>query len=293
MFRIYFGRERLLAERTIWGRYAGTIALLVLVGLAYAPDWASAEELLSEDYVLGPEDVVQVSVWGNPELGVTVPVRPDGKISLPLGNEIMAAGKTPIELRDAIATELKRYVKDPTVAVVVTQINSPRIYLIGSHPAVGPRVLKSATTMLQLISSLGPTTGVDLSRVQLIRDGKRMNLDLRKLVETALPDQDIQLKRGDIINIPNAFGRRVTVLGEVGKPSNIDYRDGMTIVDALLDAGWVTEFANLKRVIVVREEKGENQTIHVNVSDIEKGENVEGNVRLKPGDLVVVKERIF
>lgn len=246
------------------------------------------------DYVLGAEDVVQISVWGNPELGVTVPVRPDGKISLPLGGDIVASGLTPMELRKALTGELSKYLKDPSVSVVVQQINSPKIFLIGNNPLAGAITLRSEMTLLQLIAQLGPVENLDLSRAYIIRDHKRLDFDLRSLVREGNARWDLVLQRGDIIRIPDAFSKQVTVTGEVANPTKVQYRDGLTIVDALIEAGWVTEFANLKKVMVVRYtlEKG-RAIFEANVADVQKGRNLEENVFLVPGDMVIVKSGLF
>ncbi len=247
----------------------------------------------AEDFIFGAEDVIQVSIWGNPELGVTVPVRPDGKISLPLGGDIQAAGKTPSQLREAIAEELKRYIKTPSVSVVVMEVNSPKIYLIGNSGEAGVITLRSEMTILQLLARLGTIGDLDLERVYIIRDHKRLDLDLRELVEKGLAEQDILLQAGDIIRIPNAFANRITVLGEVNTPGNIQFRPDLTLVDVLVESGWVTEFANLKKVLVLRGVGSEQEIFEINVALIKKGEKLETNMKLVPGDLVIVKERMF
>ncbi len=248
----------------------------------------------SDEFILGSEDVIQVSIWGNPELGVTVPVRPDGKISLPLGGDIQAAGKTPSQLRKAIAEELKSYIKTPSVSVVVMEVNSPRIYLIGNVGEAGVITLRSQMTILQLLARLGGAIGdLDLERVYIIRDNKRLDLDLRELVEKGLAEKNILLQAGDIISIPDAFANRITVLGEVATPGNIQFRAGLTLIDALIESGWVTEFANLKKVLVIRGTGSEQKTFEINVALIKKGEKLETNLQLVPGDLIIVKERMF
>lgn len=265
--------------------FISALCLLVLL--------ACAGTARSEDFVLGSEDVIQVSIWGNPELGITVPVRPDGKISLPLGGDIQAAGKTPSQLREAIAEELKSYIKTPSVSVVVMEVNSPRIYLIGNSGEAGVITLRSEMTILQLLARLGAIGDLDLERVYIIRDNKRLDLDLRELVEKGLAEKNILLQAGDIISIPDAFANRITVLGEVTTPGNISFRPDLTLVDALVESGWVTEFASLKRVLVLRGLGSEQKTFEINVALIQKGEKLETNMKLAPGDLVIVKARLF
>lgn len=90
------------------------------------------------NYVIGPQDVLDVSVWKEAELTRSVPVRPDGKISMPLLNDVQAAGLTPMQLTSQITTGLKKFIADPQVTVVVTQINSQRIYILGKSTGPGP-----------------------------------------------------------------------------------------------------------------------------------------------------------
>lgn len=259
----------------------------VILCLLTAPAWAA------KDYVLGAEDVIQVSVWGNPELGVTVPVRPDGKISLPLGGDIKAAGRTPEGLQKAIVEKLTKFIKDPTVSIVVMAINSPKIFLLGKREGTGVMTLRSQTSILQLIAQLGPANSIDLSRAYIIRNDRRLNLDLRYLVETGDTRSNLTLEPGDIIYLPDAFTTRITVIGEVTTPSNIPFRPGLTVVDALIEAGWVTEFANLKKVLVVRERDGKKEEMYINVARVKSGGDAEQDLFLLPGDLVIVKESMF
>jgi len=96
------------------------LILFVVFGSAYA-----------EEYVIGDEDMLQISVWGNPELSVTVPVRPDGMISIPLAGDVAASGSTPQELKKTLEKNLARFIKTPVVTVMVTAINSFKVYVFG------------------------------------------------------------------------------------------------------------------------------------------------------------------
>lgn len=255
-----------------------------------------ADPVCADDFVLGPEDIIQISVWGNPDLGVTVPIRPDGKISIPLGGDMQAAGRTASDLRNVLTQELRKYIKDPWVSVVVTAINSTKVYLVGNHPSAGAIPLRSNMTALQFLAQLGSFDKMDLENAYIIRNHVKLEVNLKSIVEGLLLNDDFALMPGDIIriNLLEPTKTKITVIGEVAKPANIIFRSGMTILDALLDAGWVTEYANLKRVLVVR--KGENdakETIEVNVAEVTKGENLKSNILLAPGDLIIVKERVF
>ena len=157
-------------------------------------------------YVIGPEDVLAISVWKEPDFSATaVPVRPDGKISLPLLHDVQAAGLSPIQLADALTTKLKKYVEEPKVTVVVTQILSRRVFLIG------------------------------------------------------------QVKAGAYPLLPN-----------------------MTVLQALSAAGCCSEFANTKKIYVLRQENGKQAKLPFNYKQVLKGESPEQNIVLQPGDTIVV-----
>src|ERR671931_269858 len=117
------------------------------------------EEALSQDYIIGSEDSVEVQVWKNPDLSRTVTVRPDGKISLPLIGDVPAAGQTAAQLTEAVTEKLKTYYKEPAqVTVIVTQVNSYAIYVLGEVKGQGKHVVRSGTTFLQAISLAGGFT---------------------------------------------------------------------------------------------------------------------------------------
>src|SRR6266849_1311803 len=92
---------------------------------------AASNSQTGPEYVIGPQDVLHIAVWKEADLTATLPVRPDGKISLPLLDDVQASGLTPKQLADSVTEKLKKYIADPRVTVVVTEINSKRIYLVG------------------------------------------------------------------------------------------------------------------------------------------------------------------
>lgn len=109
-------------------------------------------------YRIGPEDVLHVSVWGNQELTMDVTVRPDGKISMPLVQDVQAEGLTAVELSDLLRQRLTVYIKDPQVSVIVTQVNAPKIFVIGNVTRPGPYPLRSDMSVLQALSLAGGFT---------------------------------------------------------------------------------------------------------------------------------------
>ncbi len=158
------------------------------------------------DYVIGADDTLHISVWKEPDITATLPVRPDGKISLPLLNDVPAAGLTPMELKDSITEKLKKYIADPRVTVVVTAMNSRRIFVTGevTHPGAMP--LLPNMTMLQALSSAGFTQFADLKRVYLLRteNGRQVKLpfNYKEVVKGNHPEQNIMLRPGDTVVVP-------------------------------------------------------------------------------------------
>lgn len=160
----------------------------------------------ASDYILGEEDLIEVLVWKNAELSKTVFIRPDGKISLPLVGDVQAAGLTPDELKGSIKALLRRFKKTPEVSVIVREINSFSVFLVG----------------------------------------------------------------------------------EIVRPGKIQLRSQTTLLQAITLAGGFTEFANRKRIVLLRKEKGQNHRIKVNYNDILSGKNPEGDIILNRGDTILV-----
>ncbi|KAF1726607.1 MULTISPECIES: XrtA/PEP-CTERM system exopolysaccharide export protein [Pseudoxanthomonas] len=207
-------------NRTFVGLTAVTLALL-LAGCASGggssksapPQQAS---VAVENYQIGVDDIVQVSVWRNPELGITVPVRPDGMISVPLVGDVMAGGRTPTEVAADIQKKLADFVRDPQVAVILTELRS------------------------------------------------------------------------------HEYLSRVRVTGAVRQPISIPYRQGMTVLDAVLAAGGVNEFAAPDRSDLFRRNKDETSaTYPVRLDRILNRGDLSTNYTVAPGDVIVIPERTF
>ena len=176
------------------------------------PSQATAKAV-GNDYIIGPGDVLEVFVWRNPELSVTVPVRPDGKISTPLVENMVAIGKTPLQLGHDMEGVLAEYVRSPKVNIIVT----------------------TAASAFSLVK----------------------------------------------------------VVGQVVHPQALPYREGMTVLDAILAVGGLGQFASGNRARIVRVEHGQQTTIHVKLADLVNSGDVRENMPLKPGDVLVVPQSIF
>lgn len=170
---------------------------------------------MTESYRIGVDDVVQVSVWRNPELGVTAPVRPDGKISVPLIGDVDAGGHTPDAVAKDIQDRLSTYVREPRVAVILTELRS------------------------------------------------------------------------------HEYLSRVRVTGAVRQPISIPYRQGMTLLDAVLAAGGLTEFAAPDRATLYRKVGNEARAYPVRLDRILDEGELSTNYKVAPGDVVTVPERVL
>jgi polysaccharide export outer membrane protein len=193
------------------------LSILVLAQGALAQAQRPGADEFSESYRIGVDDQVQVSVWRNPDLSVTVPVRPDGMISVPLIGDVQAGGLTPSEVGRTIEERLSAYVRDPKVAVILTQLNS------------------------------------------------------------------------------HEFISRVRVTGAVRSPVSIPYRQGMTVLDAVLQAGGTNEFASGDRTRLYRKDAktGAVTTMEIKLAAILNKGELSTNHAVRPGDVITVPERAF
>ena len=157
-------------------------------------------------YVIGADDTLHISVWKEPELTETLPVRPDGKISMPLLNDVTAAGLTPLQLRDEITERLKKYIADPRVTVVVTGMNSRRVFATGEVLHTGPMTLLPHMTVLQALAQAGFSQFANPKGIYLLRieKGKQQKIpfNYKEVVKGNHPEQNIELKPGDTIVVP-------------------------------------------------------------------------------------------
>ena len=174
---------------------------------------AGAAAPVGADYAVGPGDVIQIFVWRNPELTVTIPVRPDGKFSSPLVEDMVAVGKTPSQLARDVETVLAEYIRSPQVNVIVTQ---------------------PASTLNQ-----------------------------------------------------------IKVMGQVKNPQALAYREGMTVLDAILAAGGLAEFAAGNRTKLIRTVDGKQEEIRLRLGNLIDGGDMRQNLTLRPGDVLLVPQSRF
>lgn len=211
---------------TIEGFFARTTAMVVVLAAtvgaqqkekpipaapassATASGAASTAKSVAADpnYVIGAQDVLDINVWKEEQLTKSVPVRPDGKISLPLLNDVQAAGLTPTQLANQITEGLKKFITDPQVTVIVREINSQRVYLIGEVTRAGAYPLLPGMTVLQALSSGGGLTQyANSKKIYVLRNenGKQQKFPFNyKQALNENSSENIALKAGDTIVVP-------------------------------------------------------------------------------------------
>ena len=166
--------------------------------------------IVTPDYTIGPEDVLEITVWRNTDLSKVVAVRPDGRISLPLIGDVVAAGRTAAQVADSIAEKLKEFKENPQVSIVVKEVNSYAIFVLGEVMKPGKYPLKSKTTLLQAITlASGFTPAAARNKIVVFRFGELGGKDSK--IKASYDDiimrdespQNIQLKPGDTIVVPS------------------------------------------------------------------------------------------
>jgi polysaccharide export outer membrane protein len=198
-------------------RAIAAVAVLTVTGCGGAPPLPPAppaSSLPSAEYRIGPGDALNIFVWRNPELTLTVPVRPDGRLSIPLVEDVVAIGKTPTTLAREFEERLSKYVKEPLVTVIVEGF-------------VGP-----------------------------------------------IPEQ-------------------IRVIGEAAQPRALPYRADMTLLDVMIAVGGLTRYAAGNDSLIIRTAQGEQNTYSVHLNSLIRDGDIESNVALRPGDILIIPQRLF
>jgi polysaccharide export outer membrane protein len=193
------------------------VVVLIVAGCGGAPSLPPAppaSSLPSAEYRIGPGDSLNIFVWRNPELTLTVPVRPDGRLSIPLVEDVVAIGKTPTALARELEQRLSKYVKEPLVTVI-------------AEVFVGP-----------------------------------------------IPEQ-------------------IRVIGEAAQPRALPYRADMTVLDVMIAVGGLTKYAAGNDSVIIRTAQGEQNTYSVHLNSLIRDGEIENNVALRPGDILIIPQRLF
>ena len=172
-----------------------------------SPTSALGAPVLAPAYLIGPDDVLSIVFWRDKDMSADVAVRPDGKISLPLLSDVQAAGLTPLQLRDLLTEEAKRFVEDPNVSVVVKLINSRKVFVTGEVLKPGPYLLTGPTTVLQMIAIAGGLKEyADSKHITIMRTeaGRTLGFEFnyKDVAQRKKLSQNIELKPGDTLVVP-------------------------------------------------------------------------------------------
>jgi polysaccharide export outer membrane protein len=293
-------------------------SILMLLILATGPACAG-------DYVIGEGDGLDIAVWGVKDLNTSVRVRPDGKITIPGLGEVVASGFTPKALQADLAVRLKELVKNPIVTVTVREITNSRVYIFGSGVQPGVVDLNRRTTLLQLLCTIGtlpsPVPGAgagdaasaapgrgaaavggqqtatgrvpDFKKAYVLRNGKKIKQDFTRLFINGEVGEDIVIETNDAVFIPQLPDSNIYVLGAVTTSRSIEFHEGMTVIEAILECGGFTRFAKQNSTLILRKEADKEITIEVKAKNLINDGDLKQNVKLKPGDYIIISEGMF
>jgi polysaccharide export outer membrane protein len=182
------------------------VALAPMPAAAAPPVKVRAEGDPEDAYAIGIGDVVEIAVWKNPDLTVTVPVRPDGRISVPLLGDLQASGMTPLALKQTLTEGFRQYITAPGVSVIIKEIRSQKIFITGEVAKAGAYDLQPHTKLMQALALAGGLTPYAKGRVVVLRDNqgreRRFEMDLGGIVNGRHPQDNLLLQAGDTLIVP-------------------------------------------------------------------------------------------
>lgn len=259
------------------------------VGTAAAP-------AAGDSHPLGPEDLLDISVFQIPDLTRTVRVTEKGTISLPLLGEVMVKGLTPAQLEERLRDELgKRYLEDPQVTVFVKEHGSRKVSVLGSVGKPGVYEMLGPRTLLQVLSQAGGLTPDAGAELYVIRDpDRKIAVNVQDLMTHGDSAINVAIQPGDVISVPNDRPVYIYVDGAVKTPGRIEQLASrpITLLQAIAKAGGATDRANLKKVQILRQDTtGTQAVIAVDAHRISRGKGQDPV--LHEGDVVVVPETFF
>ena len=256
----------------------------------------------NEDYVIAEPDTLAISVWKEPELTIMVNVRPDGKISFPLIDDLYVRGLTPDELKQVLAEKLRKYIINPIVFVKVEKIQSQRVFVLGALQRPQVIQLTHQTTLLEAITRVGGVKTAerggeevgDLNNAYVARGNLVLDVDFFKLLRENDMQQNILLKSGDFIYVPFAVspGSEVYVLGEVKTPGIKPLKRGATLVEIIAKSGGLNIADASAYINVVRGDLKNPEVFTINYKEILQGD-LEKNITLKNRDIIYISPTLL
>jgi polysaccharide export outer membrane protein len=243
-----------------------------------------------QSYSIGPQDVLDITVWEQPDLSGKYTVAADGSFTFPLIGRVKAAGLSAYELESALKSSLQgRFLRNPQVVVAVAEYLSQRIYVIGEVKTPGPVPLTSSLTLMEALSragSLSEQAGGELSVIRPSGDAKSaptlpgqegateiLRASVQE-VRAGTLSQNLTLRHGDTVFVPRA--EMIYVIGQVNKPGAYTLEQNMTVLRAISSAGGITRLGSSGRIVITRFVNGKETEIKANLNDLVKGgDNIE------------------
>lgn len=260
------------------------VLLAVLIG---------ATTTRAADYGIVVGDKLAIMVQGEADLSIGATVRPDGKITYPNIGEVQAAGLTPTQLSDKLAAGLKHIVRKPIVSVTIVEGKNDKVYVVGGGVKHTFFELSTHKDLLQLLASIDDMTVADLDQASLVRENKVVLKGFRQLYEDGDISQNQDLHAGDVVILPVLKDRFIYVSGAVNKPRTLAFREGMTVLDAIMEAEGFSKFASPNGTKIVRRAGEKEEVIKVKAKRLmDKGDSSQ-NYLLQRGDMVIVEEGMF
>jgi len=270
------------------------LALMISIGSFFSFAQQETQSLQVNDYQIGSKDLLEITVFGLPELNQTVRVSEDGSITMSLLGRVEVAGLTAQELEKKLASILdKQFTKEARVTVFIREYQ--KVSVIGAVGKPGMYELVGPTTLLQVIAQAGGLTAQAMNELfvyRLEKDGKQTKIVIKieGLMITGDPDLNIQLQPKDVVTVPIDQTLTVFVYGEVKKPGAIPYLGSkkITLLQAIAQAGGTTEWAKRSRVMIKRKDNktGKEMKINVNLKNMINGQIAD--ILLEEGDVVIV-----
>jgi len=254
-----------------------------------------------KEYEINLNDILEISVYDEPDLSRQVRVGIDGKIFFPLLGDILVKGDTPEKLETKLTDLLNAdYLVNAQVSVFVSKHG--RIYLLGQVKSPGEQELSAGMTLSDaIIRSGGFTDAADVKEVKIVRtneNGEKITLifDASKLLEGDASSKNIKLQAEDLVVVGSTAagdGNTVVLFGQVARPGKYPFNKGMTVIDAVSLAGGLTPIAAADGVKIIRTNEGQRKTINIRLGLILRGRGNTQDIELEPYDVIVVPESFF
>ncbi len=289
----------------VFAAVLATLAAVSALGLAQAPAQVPAEVKEAKDalvraYRVGPGDLLEIKVFEVKELDQTVRVSEDGSITLPLLGRVVVGGLTQEGVAQKLAGLLQaKYVKNPQVTIFIKEYKNQQVAVIGAVVNAGSYELVGRRNLLQMVSMAGGFAETAGNEVFILREGpggaaSTLTIDLKDLLVNGNQALNVPIEPNDVINVPVDREIRVFVMGRVTRPGAVKAKqsEGITLLQAVADAGGLAEGAKESAITVTRKDKaGKEQKIRVNLRDILKGRKKD--IRLQEGDVVYVPKSFW